>query len=572
MAIEHFDAVIVGTGFGGSVMAHRLAEAGKKICVLERGKAYPPGSFPRSPIAFKNNFWDPSQGLHGLFNVWSFRFIDALVSSALGGGSHIYANVLLRKDPEWFYDIGPDGKHQKWPISRETLEPHYDQVEKIIRPVPYPMGHKPYSQTAKTVEFHAAAKRAGLQVFDPPIAVTFANSGRPPVPGEYIVGSEGDNLHGAQRFTCRLCGECDIGCNFGSKNTLDFNYLSMAKRNGADIRTRCEVRSFKPREGAKGYSIRYVEHLEANEGRETDTDKLPQVELTADTLILSAGALGTTYLFLKNRAAFSKVVNLGKRFCGNGDLLTFAMRCKKEENGKSTPRLIDASVGPVITTTVRVPDFADGGVGAGGRKVSGHYIQNAGFPNFLSWVVQAVDAPSALGQYLRLAWRYASGALGLNIDTDLGSELSQYLIGESALSGSSLPLLGMGKDTPDGELALRGEKNRLDVKWKMTKSGPYFDAVKETSQKMAEAMGGTFKVNPTLLFKRLITVHPLGGCPMGHSPEDGFADTFGQVHNYENLYVADGSVLPGPVGPNPSLTIAALSNRTADKILGVKVD
>ena len=98
----HFDVVVVGSGFGGSVTACRLAEAGRRVLVLERGKAYPPGSFPRSPLGLKNNFWDPSEGLQGMFDLWSFDGLEALVSSGLGGGSLIYANVMIRKDEHWF--------------------------------------------------------------------------------------------------------------------------------------------------------------------------------------------------------------------------------------------------------------------------------------------------------------------------------------------------------------------------------------------------------------------------------------------------------------------------------------
>ena len=120
---EHFHAVIVGSGFGGSVVAARLAEAGMRVLVLERGKAYPPGSFPRSPREMEGNFWDPSEGLHGLFDVWSFRGLDAIVASGLGGGSLIYANVLLRKDERWF---------NGWPLSRRDLDPHYAAVEQVL--------------------------------------------------------------------------------------------------------------------------------------------------------------------------------------------------------------------------------------------------------------------------------------------------------------------------------------------------------------------------------------------------------------------------------------------------------
>src|SRR5207302_7663486 len=107
------------------------------VCVLERGKAWPPGSFPRTPLEFKRALWDPSKGLHGLYDVWSFRGLGALVSSGLGGGSLIYANVLLRKDKRWFAEQTVDGVCP-WPITYEQLVPHYEAVERVLAPVRYP--------------------------------------------------------------------------------------------------------------------------------------------------------------------------------------------------------------------------------------------------------------------------------------------------------------------------------------------------------------------------------------------------------------------------------------------------
>jgi cholesterol oxidase len=129
----HFDAVIVGSGFGGSVTAYRLAEAGLRVCVLERGKAYPPNSFPRAPHRMKMNFWDPSEGLYGMYNIWSFSGLGAVVCSGLGGGSLIYANVMIRKDEKWFVkeDL-KGGGFEYWPITRADLDPHYDRVEKML--------------------------------------------------------------------------------------------------------------------------------------------------------------------------------------------------------------------------------------------------------------------------------------------------------------------------------------------------------------------------------------------------------------------------------------------------------
>ena len=171
---EHFDVVVVGSGFGGSVMAHQLAQAGLRVCVLERGKAYPPGTFPRSPATMKTNFWDPSEGRHGLFDVWSFDGIDVLVSSGLGGGSLIYANVLLRKDENWF--VREDGEH--WPLQRRDLDPHYDAVEKLIGANPLPPHLR--QSTTKAREYAEAAGRAGLDHHWLPLAVSFpgGRSGR----------------------------------------------------------------------------------------------------------------------------------------------------------------------------------------------------------------------------------------------------------------------------------------------------------------------------------------------------------------------------------------------------------
>ncbi len=233
----HYDAVVVGSGFGGSVTAYRLAEAGRRVRVLERGRAYPPGSFTRSPYRARESFWDPRRGLTGMYHYWSFRGIDALVSAGLGGGSLIYANVFLRKDENWFVQEDlRDGGYEHWPVTRADLDPHYDRVEAMIGLQRYPFDHEPYSKTPKTIAFKDAAEANGLEWFLPPLAVTFANEGREPVPGEPIE-EKLPNLHGRARTTCQLCGECDVGCNYGAKNTLDYNYLTHAAHHGAEIRT-----------------------------------------------------------------------------------------------------------------------------------------------------------------------------------------------------------------------------------------------------------------------------------------------------------------------------------------------
>ncbi|MDX1615548.1 MAG: FAD-dependent oxidoreductase, partial [Candidatus Promineifilaceae bacterium] len=405
MDTPHFDAVIVGSGFGGSVLAYRLAEAGLQVCLLERGQAYPPNAFPRSPHAMSRNFWDPSAGLYGLYHVWSFKHVEAVVASGLGGGSLIYANVLIRKDEKWFVqEDWEQGGYEFWPITRRDLDPHYDRVEKMLGAQRYPYDHEPYRHTPKTQAFQEAAAALGLEWQLPLQAVSFSNPGQPPVPGQPLQ-EERLNLHGRSRQTCRLCGECVIGCNFGSKNTLDFNYLSEAQRHGAELWTQCEVRGFVPRpEG--GYAVQYVRHRsEELAGQRLETDQLPRHTITADRLILAAGVLGSTYLLLKNRDAFPNLSPmLGARFSGNGDIPGFVLR---SQHG------LHPGFGPTITSALRMPDRLDGGAGRG------HYVEDAGYPESVNWLVEALDAPGTVRRLVRFALRRAGERLRGRKQSDL---------------------------------------------------------------------------------------------------------------------------------------------------------
>jgi cholesterol oxidase len=530
-------------------MAYRLAKAGLGVCLLERGKKWPPGSFPRTPLALKRAMWDPSDGLHGFFDVWSFKHIGALVSSGLGGGSLIYANVLLRKEEDWFAGAGPNGPHS-WPVTYADLVPHYEAVEAVIQPTEYPGEYR--KTTPKTVAFAEAAKAQGLEAFYPHLAVTFARPGE--APGERIEEDE-PNLHGVPRHTCRLVGECDVGCNFGSKNSLDFNYLSAASRLGAELRCRHEVKAFEPVPGG-GFRVEVVDHSTAEEGRKRTSAPERKV-LFARRLILSAGSLGSTYLLLANRSAFPGISRrLGTRFSGNGDLLTFASRCTQIVDGKRALREIEPSLGPVITMAARITAPADGG---------DFYLEDGGYPAFAGWIQEMLDVPhiawTARRAVAKLAWKRLTG----NAERNVGAELAE-LVGDRELAAGTLPLLGMGHELPQGTMRLRG--GLLDIEWSFDVAKPYFDRVRGEMSKLAVAMGGEFKDDILWHLNQVITAHPLGGCPMGATAAEGVVDPHtGEVHNYPGLHVADGSVLPGPIGANPSLTIAALADRFADGIL-----
>jgi cholesterol oxidase len=556
----HYDAIVVGSGFGGSVMTHRLSEAGMNVCLLERGKSYPPGSFPRSPWETGRNFWDPSEGLHGIFDVWSFRGIGGIVASGLGGGSLVYSNVLIRKDRSTFVT----DEHESWPVSYDELEPHYERHEQMLRATPYPFepdpdrrdaAREPYDRTYKTHAMRDAAAGLGLEWFLPKLAVTFAADGGEPRLAQPIL-DEPDNLHGMVRMTCRLCGECNVGCNYGSKTTLDLNYLSEAAlRHGASIHTRCEVKTFAPRAGG-GYEVSFADHSQAVEGEER-TEAPPLRTITADRLVLAAGSFGTTFLLLKNREAFPGLSpRLGSRFSGNGDLLMLALNAKREDG---RPRIVDPGYGPVITSTIRIPDAAEGGPGRA------HYIQDGGHPQIVNWLVESGYQLQVIKKALRLAYRLGRVWLRIDRRSDIGREIAAFF-SPGTLSSSSMPLFSMGRDLPDGTMSLTDD-GYLDLDWSKRRSNEYFEAVRRTGRAIADELNAKFLDNPPWHLSRVITVHPVGGCPLATTPKEGVVDTYGNVFGYPGLVIADGSILPGPVGPNPSNTIAALAHRAAERLI-----
>jgi cholesterol oxidase len=323
---------------------------------------------------------------------------------------------------------------------------------------------------------------------------------------------------------------------------------------GATIRPLHEVKGF-ARDASGGWRVRYVDHSDGCHARPG--------ELRCDRLVLSAGALGTTFLLLRNRAATPEVSPmLGRRFSGNGDYLTFAAR-------STAP--VDPSHGPVITSALAVPDAANGGDGPG------FYLEDGGYPAFLAWYWEAAMLPSGLVRLLgrrktrRLAGYLVRGLLAArfprvpgNPERNFSGELAALL---GSLDPSWVPILGMGRDRADGVLSL-GKDGKLDLRRSWAANAPYYHRVEDCSRQLARAMGGTFEPSLLRWFNLAITVHPLGGCPMGVSKTEGVVNPRnGEVWGSPGLHVADGSVLPGPAGANPSLTIAAVAHHFADGIL-----
>lgn len=305
-----------------------------------------------------------------------------------------------------------------------------------------------------------------------------------------------------------------------------------------------------------------MRHDPTLEGQSLDTHDpalLPVQTITARRLILAAGTFGSTFLLLKNRSAFPHLSNLlGTRFSGNGDLINFALKCCENSKGQRTPRLIDAGHGPVITSSIHFADALEGGEGRG------FYIQDAGYPEFVNWILQIFDAPSEIGELLHTARQLAREWLQKDLETDLSGYVSS-LFGQNELSADLLPLLGMGRDIPNGVMSL--QHGLLNLDWTKQESSLYFARLREKMLAISDALGADFQDNPLWYLGRLVSAHPLGGNPMGRDISEGVVNASGEVFNYPGLYIADGSVMPGPVGANPSLTIAALADRFADQII-----
>jgi cholesterol oxidase len=569
VSMEKFDCVVVGSGFGGSVSALRLAQAGLKVCVLERGRLYPPNSFARSPYRTSRNFWDPKSGMLGLVNVWSFGYMDAIVSSGVGGGSLIYSNVMIRKDANWFTTQDEKGRCV-WPFTRGALDPYYDRVEQMLCPDRFPASTEPYASVPRLVEYRRVATEVGFEAttydqvdptkrqwYLPNLAITFKDSRGNYLPGAHIEESV-PNLHERDRETCRLCGECNIGCNYGSKNTLDYNYLTQADRAGAKIRPLAEVKVFEVdgEPSSPGFVVHYRQHQEggASEHR----------SMRCRYLVLSAGTLGSTYLMLKmqKRGAFPNVSfpMLGRRFSSNGDLLMLAMRAQAAQGNQLRPLHIEPSYGPAIISTIRSPAESDG-FGPGAR---GFYLQDAGYPAFVEWLVQATGVRQNLFRLMRFVYRRLFTKplhLGADIDRDLS-----YLLGNTRVSTDTLALGAMGEDVADGIFSL-DSRGRLALHSDDTRNKPLYAQMVDTAKTIAEKLKADFWEDPLAVHDRLITVHPLGGCSMGDDPDSGVVNEWGEVHGVPGLRILDGSVLPGPVGANPSLTIAAVAERSIEHMI-----
>jgi cholesterol oxidase len=518
---ERFDAIVIGSGFGGAVTSCRLAEAGMRVLVLERGRRWDPQSFPRKA----DDAWVWDHAHPEKRNGWLDFRLQAGVSVALGagvgGGSLIYANVQAEPPRSCF-----DGR---WPaeINYQELKPYYDRVDRMLKPQTLP-------ESQLTKRFHlirdAAAATGHHARFRPmPLAVTFDEEWHYGLkdPSNVHHSKSWINEHGKQQGTCVHCGNCYLGCHVSARNTLDLNYLARAEAHGAEVRPLHLARSIEPHNS--GYQVAY--------GRIEGGRIVPGVA-SAERVIISAGSLGSTELLLRCRDQFRTLPHissaLGHRWSANGDFLTVSIQ--KEA--------VDPTEGPTITAAL---DFLDG-------SVRGHhfFIQDGGFPEFFRSVVESKV-------------KFDSRNLSFNL---MVFGLAWALKRQGSLA-RMMPWFGQAVDAGDGRLYLgrsltKPWRKRLKLDWNTGASKGTIDAISEMHCQLASATGGR-PLAPLVwtLLKTLITPHPLGGCSMADEPAHGVVNHRGEVFGYRNLYVADGSVIPRAIGLNPSKTIAAVSERIA---------
>ncbi len=534
-----YDFVVVGSGYGGSITAARIATAAlnpkPKICILERGREWPVGEFPDSLEEVLGATRSDLNPL-GLYELLNYRDISVIKGSGLGGTSLINANVAIVPDQEVFEQAG-------WPrsIRYEALQVYYERARNILAATQHPRG----TSLAKVEALERRARQVDNQATALHLAVNFS--------------IDGLNPYGVQQKPCTDCGDCVTGCNVGAKNTLYMNYLPMASRAGAEIYTQAKVEWIE-----KLPDGTWRVHGSHHQGISSEA-----FAIDARNVILAAGSLNSTEILLRSELHGLRVSPaLGSCFGGNGDFFGLAYNGEYQtdvqgygtthsaEPGNSLPP------GPTIVGVIRYnPDLPLS------QRIS---IEDFSFPS--AYVLGAKIAFAALHGEDTVTGNEAAEQRRLFTDFNLFSTYAP----DGALNHTMLYLV-MGQDDARGTMVMETPWNepdgRLRIDWDQAGQQVVFRRMNEELRRHARAQSASFISNPTwniFRTRHLITAHPLGGCPMGEDYQHGGADEFGRVFSgdgdvHEGLFVADGSLVRSALGVNPFLTISALAERVAER-------
>jgi cholesterol oxidase len=515
-----FDYLIVGSGFGGSVAAMRLAQKGYTVGVVEAGKRWHADEFPRRNWNLRKFLWLPSLGLYG---TWRLRLLNGafiLAGAGVGGGSLNYANTLYVPADVFF-----ERPSVRRLGGKEELLPYYDLAGRMLGVVRNPL------ETAQDVLMKETAAEIGREATYrlTNVSVYFGKEGEPAA-DPYFEGE------GPDRIGCELCGECMTGCRKDAKNSLDKNYLYFAEKFGARIFAENRVVDVEPLgpEGSDGYRVRTRKTTGLLRGRRGLTFR-------TKGLVLAAGALGTNSLLLdmKRRGRLPNLsAHLGRYARTNSETM-LGVRSLADGADFSRGVAITSSVHPDEDTHLEPVRFGKGhdamsllvaALTDGGKKT----------PRVLRWIANELRHP-VRGLRLRKPPGWAK---------------------------ETIILLVM--QTVDNYFHLKRRRPWFFPFAKVLASDPGTDCRNPTwipagndfGRRMARRIGGVAaNVVTEVTVGAPITAHILGGCSFGPTPEEGVIDERNRVKGYGNMIVCDGSQIPENLGVNPALSITAFAER-----------
>lgn len=516
-----YDWLIVGSGFGGSVAALRLAEKGYRVAVLERGRRFRDEDFPKTTWDVRNFLWAPFFGLRGIFRLTPFKDVFIGSGSGVGGGSLVYANTLYRASPEFF-------TNPQWADLDDwatALRPHYDTAEKMlgVQMVPFE------SDGQKMLQELGAAFGVAETFRRTPCAVFFGEPGKT-VSDPYFGGT------GPERTGCTRCGACMVGCRVGAKNTLVKNYLWFAEKRGVEIIPEREVTDIRPlgaTDGADGYAV-ITQHPGA-------WLRKRHRQFTAHGVVIAAGALGTNTLLAQCKHAGSLPAlsnRLGALVRTNSESV---LAVKLPASTKLAPWhdvAISASIYPRADTHIEFVTY-----GQKGDLMAGLFTMIVGegtrFTRPLKLIAAILRHPFRFAQTL---WPFGWSRRSI-----------VFLVMQSLDNAISF--------RPRRKLFGRGIT--LTTEQDPEKPNPtYIDAGNKAAAWLAARTGG---IAESMVLEAAAniptTAHILGGAVIGRDAASGVVDRYHRVFGYRNLLVCDGAAMPANPGVNPSLTITALAER-----------